>query len=61
MIIEIVVEDSMKEIYDLPGAKQQVEAAALRKLFELRDAWSDRVSRQSVLSRGFVGVDTPKV
>jgi hypothetical protein len=55
MVIQIIVEDSMQEVYDQPGAKQAVEGAALRKLFELRDAWQDRVSRQSVLSRGFQG------
>jgi hypothetical protein len=58
--IKLFVEDSMGEIYNQPGAKQQVEGAALRKLFELRDAWQDRVSRQSVLSRGFVGTEQSK-
>ncbi len=53
--IKIFVENSLGEIYNQAGAKQQVEGAALRKLFELRDAWQDRTSRQSVLSRGFVG------
>jgi hypothetical protein len=54
MIIQIVVEDTMQEIYDSPGAKQQVEAAVLRKLFELRDAYHARQSHQT-FSRGFIG------
>jgi hypothetical protein len=54
MIIQIVVEDTMQEIYDSQGAKQQVEAAVLRTLFTLRDAYHDRQSRQT-FSRGFVG------
>jgi hypothetical protein len=54
MIIQIVVEDSMKDAYEQPGGKQAVEGAALRKLFELRDALNDRQSR-ATFSRGFIG------
>jgi len=57
MVIEIVVEDGLKEVYDSPGAKQAIEQAVFRKLFELRDALHDRQSRQSVMSRGFIGTD----
>ncbi len=55
MVIEILVEDSMKEIVDLPGSKQQIEGAVLRTLFQLRDAYHERLSRTQ--PRGnFVGI-----
>jgi hypothetical protein len=50
----------MKEAYEQPGGKQAVEGAVLRTLFQLRDTLHDRISRQSVLSRGYIGVGTPK-
>jgi hypothetical protein len=53
----VIVEDSMKEIYDSPGAKQQVDGAVLRTLFAIRDVLQDKISRQGVLSRGFIGLD----
>jgi hypothetical protein len=55
--IKIIVEDSMQEVYEQPGAKQQVEGAVLRTLFAIRDMQHDKLSRQSVLSRGYVGTD----
>jgi hypothetical protein len=55
MVIQIIVEDSMQEVYQQPGAKQQVEGAVLKTLFQIRDTMQDRISRQSVLSRGFQG------
>jgi hypothetical protein len=61
MIIQVLVEDALQEIYDLPGTKQQVDAAVLRTLLAARDIHYDRTSRQSVLSRGFVGTGNPKV
>jgi hypothetical protein len=61
MQIIVTVEDSLQEAYEQPEAKQQVEGAVLRTLFQIRDTMQDRISRQSVLSRGFVGVGTPKV
>jgi hypothetical protein len=61
LLIQVIVEDSLQEVYDQPGAKQAVEGAVLRTLFQIRDTMQDRISRQSVLSRGFVGVGTPKV
>ena len=57
LIIQVIVEDSMKEIYDSPGAKQQVNGAVLRTLFAIRDVLQDKISRQGVLSRGFIGLD----
>jgi hypothetical protein len=61
MEIKILVEDSLQEAYESPGGRQQVEGAVLRTLFQLRDSLQDRISRQSVLSRGYIGVGTPKV
>ena len=45
MVIQILVEDSMAEIYEQPGVKQQVEGAVLRTLFSARDAYHERLSR----------------
>lgn len=55
MIIEIVVEDELKVVLDQPGNKLAVETAVHKKLFELRDAYYAKLSRQSVMSRGFIG------
>jgi hypothetical protein len=54
MVIQILVEDSLKEAYEQPGGKQAVEGAVLRTLFQLRDALQGRLSCQPY-SRGFIG------
>ena len=55
MIIQIVVEDQLKEVIEAPGNKQAIETACYKKIFELRDAFFEKASRQSVMSRGFIG------
>lgn len=55
MIIQIIVEDSLKEVIESPGAKLAIETACHKRILELRDAWLDKQSRQSVLSRGYRG------
>jgi hypothetical protein len=55
--IKIIVEDSMQEVYEQPGAKQEVDGAVLKTLFRLRDSMHDRQSRQAVRSYGYVGTD----
>jgi hypothetical protein len=57
MIVQILVEDSLQEVYDSPGAKLAIETAVHREFMKLRDAYYDKLSRQSVLSRGFIGVE----
>jgi hypothetical protein len=44
-------------LYDSPGAKLAIETAVHREFMKLRDAYYDKLSRQSVLSRGFIGVE----
>jgi hypothetical protein len=58
-VFEVIIrlEDSLKEVVELPGNMTQIEGAVLRKVFELRDTHHDRLSRQSVLSRGFIGTE----
>jgi hypothetical protein len=59
MQLTFYVEDSLQEIVELPGNRVQIEAAAMRKIFELRDAWQAKQSRQPY-SRGFIGTGTEK-
>lgn len=55
MQIIIEVEDQMKEVLDQPGNALAAETAYRKRLMELRDAYFERLSRQSIMSRGFIG------
>ena len=55
--IKITVEDGLKEIIESPGAKQAIETAVHKQILVLKDVYWDRLSRQSVISRGFIGTD----
>ena len=57
MQLIIEVEDGLREVIEAPGNKQAIETACYKKIFELRDAFFDKASRQSVMSRGFIGTD----
>ena len=61
-MFEVIIrlEDSLKEVVDLPGNMTQIEGAVLRKVFELRDAFTARQSRQPY-SRGYIGTGTEKI
>jgi hypothetical protein len=45
MIIQITVEDGLKEIIESPGAMAQIEQAVHRKILDLKDAYWERQSR----------------
>lgn len=55
MIIQIVIEDDLKEVLDQPGNMRAVEIACQKRIMELRDAYHEKLSRGSVLSRGYLG------
>ena len=57
MVIEVIVEDGLKEVIESPGARQAIEQVVFTKLFQLRDALHDRQSRQAVRSYGYIGTD----
>jgi hypothetical protein len=55
MKVTIEVEDQLKEVLDQPGNALAAETAYRKRLMELRDAYYEKLSRQSVMSRGFIG------
>jgi hypothetical protein len=55
MVIQIVVEDGLKEIIESAGAMAAIENAVHRKILDLKNDYWDKQSRQSVLSRGYQG------
>jgi len=54
MEVKILVEDSLKEVYEQPGVKQAIETAVHKEFLKQRDDYYARQSRQT-FSRGFVG------
>lgn len=57
MEIKITVEDGLREVIESPGAMAQIEQVVLRKILDLKQAHWDKLSRQQVISRGFVGTE----
>ena len=55
MIVQVVVEDGLQEIVDLPGSKLAIDTAVLRVLQTLKEQHYEKQSRNAVLSRGFIG------
>jgi hypothetical protein len=55
VIIEVQVEDDLKQIVEEPAAKRAIEQAVHRVILDLKQAHWDKLSRQSVMSRGFIG------
>ena len=59
MIVQIFIEDDMKEVLDQPGNALAAETAFRKRLMELRDAYFEKLSRHSVMSRWYIGVTKP--
>lgn len=55
MDITIRVEDGLKEIIESPGAMAAIETAVHKTILVLKQDYYERLSRQSVLSRGYAG------
>jgi hypothetical protein len=53
--IIVHIDESDLEFLGTPDAKNQIDTVIYRKIMELRQAHFDKQSRQSVLSRGFIG------
>lgn len=55
MKLTFEIEDGLAEIINTPGSMAQIEQAVHRKILELKNDYWDKQSRQSVLSRGYIG------